>query len=237
MSSLTPYFEQVPILAALPTEVQKRLERLAEPRQYRRREVIHLDEQAAESVYLLCDGRIKISRVSEQGREVTLFLLDGSEIFGEMGLTEPNHAYEMLAEMLEDSLVCTFRRADFLAAVQDSPAAMLALLNLVSRRREQAEAQVADLVFLEVPRRLAKLILRLHDGQGGRVDRGGGLLRAKLTHQELANVIGSTRETTTLILNDFKRRGLVDFQGRRILIQSRAGLESLLHNGSVALTK
>ena len=91
-----------------------------------------------------------------------------------------------------------------------------------------AEGQVADLVFLEVPKRLAKLLLRLHDGQGGRAGRGGQPLKGKLTHQEMANIIGSTRETTTLILNDFKRRGVIDFVGRRILVLNRPGLETLV---------
>jgi len=96
-----------------------------------------------------------------------------------------------------------------------------------------AENQVADLVFLEVPKRLAKLLLRLHDGQGGHGKRPAQALRGRLTHQELANVIGSTRETTTLVLNDFKRQGLIEFLGRKILIANRLGLEKLI--GGLAL--
>jgi CRP/FNR family transcriptional regulator len=229
VSPLIPYFEQVPLLAALTEETQKRLERIAEQRNYRRRQVIHFPDQAGDFVYLLCTGRVKLSRVSEQGREVTLSMIEGNEIFGEAGLFEENHPYELMAETLEDSLVAVFRRADILAAVQESGAASLELLKLLRLRRSLAETAVADLVFLEVPKRLAKLLMKLHDQHGSRTGRGGVLIKAKFTHQELANMIGSTRETTTLILNDFKRQGVIDFLGRKIVVRNRTDLEHIYH--------
>ena len=216
------------MLAALPEVVLKRLERTAEQRQYRRRQVVHFADQPGDYVYLLCTGRVKIARVSDQGRELTLYLLEDGALFGETGLLTPNEPYDLMAETLEDSLICVFRRSDILAAIQESIPAMDALLRLISERRLQAENQVADLVFLEVPKRLAKLLLRLHDAPSGRTGRNGQMLRVKLTHQELANIIGSTRETTTLVLNDFKRQGLVEFLGRKIVILSRIGLGKLV---------
>ncbi len=221
------------MLAALPEETLKRLERIAEQRQYRRRQVVHFADQPGDYVYLLCMGRVKIARVSDQGRELTLYLLEDGALFGETGLLAANETYDLMAETLEDSLVCVFRRSDLWVAVQESLSATAALLQLMSERRMQAENQVADLVFLEVPKRLAKLLLRLHDAPGGRSGRGGQTLRMKLTHQELANIIGSTRETTTLVLNDFKRQGLIEFLGRKIVIVHRGGLEKLLA-GSLA---
>ena len=228
MNSLISYFKQVPMLAVLPEETLKRLERIAEQRQYRRRQIVHFADQPGDFVYLLCTGRVKIARVSERGRELTLYLLEDGAVFGETGLLGANEPYELVAETLEDSLVVVFRRADILAALEQSLLATRELLKLVSARRIQAENQVADLVFLEVPKRLAKLLLRLHEGQGGRNGRTAQALRGKMTHQELANVIGSTRETTTLVLNDFKRQGLIEFLGRKILITNRSGLEELV---------
>ena len=219
------------MLAALPEETLRRLERIAEQRQYRRRQVVHFADQPGDYVYLLCTGRVKMARVSDQGRELTLYLLEEGALFGETGLLEANEPYDLMAETLEDSLIIVLRRSDILAALQESLPATQALLRLVSERRQMAENQVADLVFLEVPKRIAKLLLRLQDSQNGRGGRGAQMLRAKLTHQELANIIGSTRETTTLILNDFKRQGLIEFMGRKIVIANRAGLEKLVFGG------
>lgn len=219
---------QVPVLAALPEETQKRLERIAEQRQYRRRQVIHFADQAGDFLFLLCSGRVKVSRVSEQGREVTLGLIEGSQLFGETGLLAENQPYELMAETLEDSMVCVFRRNDIIAALNETPAAAMEMMKLIAERRSQAETTVADLVFLEVPKRLSKLLLRLNEEYGSKTSRGGTLIKAKFTHQELANMIGSTRETTTLILNDFKRQGYIDFSGRKIVVRNTAELESIM---------
>ena len=226
LNSLLPYFAQVPVLASLPNETQKRLERVAEQRHYRRCQVIHFSDQPGDFLFLLCSGRVKISRVSDQGREVTLYLIEDCQLFGETGLLEANRPYELMAETLDDLLICVFRRGDILAALQETPQAMLEMLKLVGARRADVETQVADLVFLEVPKRLAKLLLHLEELHGSKTSRGGMLIKAKFTHQELANMIGSTRETTTLILNDFKRQGYIDFLGRKLIVRDRASLEA-----------
>ncbi|MGO8672378.1 MAG: Crp/Fnr family transcriptional regulator [Capsulimonadaceae bacterium] len=216
------------MFAALSDETLKRLERIAEQRQYRRRQVVHFADQAGDFIYLLCNGRVKVSRVSEQGREVTLYLIEGNQVFGETGLIAENQPYELMAETLEDSLVAVFRRNDIITALTETPLAAAQMLRLVSERRSQAETAVADLVFLDVPKRLAKLLLKLNDQHGTKTSRTGTLIKAKFTHQELANMIGSTRETTTLILNDFKRQGSIDFTGRKIVVRSRTELEDIL---------
>lgn len=216
------------MFSALPEETQRRLERIAEQRNYRRRQVVHFADQAGDFVYLLCAGRVKVSRVSEQGREVTLYLIEGNQFFGETGLVAENQPYELMAETLEESVVAVFRRNDIIAALNENPKAAAEMLKLVSERRSQAETAVADLVFLDVPKRLAKLLLKLHDAHGSKASKTGTLIKAKFTHQELANMIGSTRETTTLILNDFKRQGSIDFTGRKIVVRSRGELEDIL---------
>lgn len=227
---MAPFFSQIPTLAALPEDTRHRLDRAAEQRHYRRRQVIHFPDQPGDFLYVLCTGGVKIGRTSEQGREIILLLLEGPQLFGETGLFEPNAPYELMAETMEDSLVGVLRRSDVLAALAQSPPAALEMLKLVSERRALAEAQAADLVFLEVPRRIARLLLRLHGTLGAARGRGGLLAKLKLTHQELANMIGSTRETTTLILNDFKRQGAVEFEGRKIVIPDRARLEAIAQN-------
>ncbi len=227
VNTLAPFFLQIPALAALPDDAQRRLERAAEQRHYRRRQVIHFPDQPGDFLYVLCSGRVKVGRTSEQGREITLLLLEGPQLFGETGLFAPDAPYDLMAETMEDSLIGVLRRSDVLAALSQSPCAVMEMLKLVSERRAQAEMQAADLVFLEVPKRTARLLLRLHDTMSGRGDHGGLLERVTLTHQELANMIGSTRETMTLILNDFKRQGAVEFAGRKIVIHDRTRLEAI----------
>ncbi len=218
-------FSLTPSLHRLPDEARQRLERVAEQRQYRRRQVIHFADQPGDYVFLLCSGRVKIARVSDQGREVTLYLVDVGQLFGEASLSETGGQYGVTAETLDDALVYAFRRSDFLEAFREAPDALMELVRMVNDRRVLAESKIADLVFLDVPKRLAKLLLRLYDRTERR---GDGMIPSKYTHQELANLIGSTRETTTLVLNEFRRQGSIDFLGRKIIIRRRDELESLL---------
>ncbi len=234
MNTLAPFFLQIPALAALPEDTQRHLDRAAEQRRYRRRQVIHFPDQPGDFLYVLCTGRVKIGRTSEQGREITLLLLEAPQLFGETGLFAPEAPYDLMAETLEDSLVGVLRRSDVLAALSQSPCAALEMLKLVSERRALAEAQAADLVFLEVPKRIARLLLRLHGNASWRGGRPALPARTKLTHQEMANMIGSTRETTTLILNDFKRQGAVEFVNRKIVIRDHARLEAIAQSGETA---
>lgn len=234
LNTLAPFFLQIPTLAALPDEAQRRLEHAAEQCQYRRRQVIHFPDQPGDFLYVLCSGRVKIGRTSEGGREITLLLLEGPQLFGETGLFAPDAPYDLMAETMEDSLIGVLRRSDVLAALMQSPAAALEMLKLVSERRALAEAQAADLVFLDVSKRLARLLLRLHDTPTGKGGRGGLLAHVKLTHQEIGSLIGSTRETTTLILNDFKRQGAVEFAGRKVMVHDYARLEAIAWRGEAA---
>ncbi len=227
LTILTPFFLQIPVLAALPEDMQRHLERAAEQRQYRQRQVIHFPDQPGDFLYVLCTGRVKVGRTSDQGREITLLLLEGPQIFGETGLFAPDAPYDLMAETMDDSLIAVLRRSDILAALLQHPTAAMEMLKLVSERRALAETQAADLVFLDVSKRVARLLLRLHDTTSSGRGRGGLLARVKLTHQELANMVGSTRETTTLILNDFKRQEAVEFIGRKIVIHNRAPLEAI----------
>lgn len=224
LNTLASFLPLIPALAALPEDTQRRLDRAAEMRDYRRRQVIHFPDQPGDYLYVLCSGRVKIGRTSEQGREIILLLLEGPQIFGETGLFAPDAPYDLIAETMEEALIGVLRRSDILAALSQSPCAAMEMLKLVSERRAQAEMQAADLVFLEVPKRTARLLLRLHGTASGR---GSLLAKVKLTHQEMANMVGSTRETMTLILNDFKRQGAVEFVGRKIVIRDRTRLEAI----------
>ena len=234
-NSIHSYLTHVSLFTALPEEARRRLELSAETRDYRRRQVIYFPDHPAEFIYVLCSGRVKISRVSDQGREITLYMLDLPGVFGETGLAHVDGTYGLMAETLEDSTVALFRRDTFWPVLSESEGAAMEMMGLMSRRRAAAESQLADMAFLDVTKRLAKLLLRLSDHTPGRGERGSILMRSKLTHQELAQMVGSTRETITMILNEFRRLGCIDFVGRKIVISDYEELNLILRrNGDIS---
>jgi CRP/FNR family cyclic AMP-dependent transcriptional regulator len=208
---------RVPLFEKLSNDELLRLERCAEERQIRGRQVVFLFEQKYEAVFLLVSGRIKLLRCSPGGREVTLSLVNPLELFGEAGLYSSATTYPYSAEALEDSMVYSFRRSEFESTLQSSPDALLQLFKLQALSRQSADARLTDFIFYDVTARLARLLVTLSRTYG-RSTKLGMLLKLKATHQELANLIGSTRETTTLILSEFRRRGLIEFAGRKIIV-------------------
>lgn len=219
-------FHRLPILSALSQDGQSSLERAADEKQYRRRQFIFTVGAKNEHVYLLLSGRVKLCCGAPSGREVTLGIIGPNEFFGENQLFETNPVYGCTAEVMEDATVLVFRRSDFAATLGSNPDALLELAKMQSALRNKAENRLAEYVFYDVPARLAHLLARLAD-TNGRKTKEGMLIRIKLTHQELANLVGSTRETTTLILNDFRRRGLLEFSGRKIVVSDPGALQQI----------
>jgi CRP/FNR family transcriptional regulator, cyclic AMP receptor protein len=194
-----------------------RIERTAEERYIRGRTVIFLFEQKSDYVYVLKSGLVRLLRGSSSGREVTFALINPHEIFGETGLFYPHSTYSHSCEAIEDSSILCFRKADLETIIRTNAEAMMLLYQMQTRRRVEAEKRLADFVVFDVTARLAQLLVSLCETYG-RTNKIGTLLKLKVTHQDLANLIGSTRETTTLILSEFRRRGLIDFAGRKIIV-------------------
>jgi CRP/FNR family transcriptional regulator, cyclic AMP receptor protein len=194
-----------------------KVEKCCEERPVRSRQIIFLIDQKHEHVFILRSGRVKLTKSSQSGKEVIVALVSPQEVFGEAGLFSNTSTYTCSCEAMEDSVLLCFKRQDLEDIVGASPAAMAALYQIQSLRRLEAEERLANLVFYDVTSRLAHLLVNLC-AKFGRDTKVGTLIRVKVTHQDLANLIGSTRETTTLILSEFRRLGLVDFAGRKIII-------------------
>jgi len=226
MSTQLLSFHRLPILSALPQDARASLERAADEKQFRRRQIIFFAEETNDYIYLLGSGRVKLLRGAPSGREVTLGMINPNEFFGEAHLFEANIPYGCTAEVMEDAIAFAFRRTDLATALAASPDALREMMVLQGERRSYTEHRLAEYVFYDVPARLAHLLARLSQTHG-RNTKEGILIRVKLTHQELANLVGSTRETTTLILNEFRRRGLLEFSGRKIVVADAEALQQL----------
>jgi len=181
---------------------------------------------AGGSVFFVLSGRIKMSRVTRDGKELTLAYRGPGEIVGELCLVDGGPREEM-AETMEASLMAEIPREDFWRLVERHPAMGAQMTRTLCLRRRELERKVEDLVFKDVNAKLSELLLDL--GQEYGVDDPRGILVAiKITHQEMANLIGSTRETVSLTLSQFKRNKLITTEGRKIIITDREGLAALM---------
>ncbi len=214
------------LLATLSSAELHQIEQEMEERTYRRRQIVYFPEQKNDYLFMLVSGRVKLLKTGANGREVTLDIVSPGELFGEANILKSNSPYESSAEVLEDSVVLAMRRTSVVAMIIDNLDSLREFAALEVSRRHASEQRLAEFVFYDVPTRLAHLLGQLASFYAPPGSDEAVLIKAKLTHQELANLVGSTRETTTLILNDFKRRKLIEFLGRKIIVLAPSALNS-----------
>ncbi|TAJ23667.1 MAG: Crp/Fnr family transcriptional regulator [Nitrospirae bacterium] len=208
-----------------PAEMQE-MERITRMQEVKKRQPLYFPGDPSSNVYLLKQGRVKIANTAPSGKEVTFDILEPGEVFGELDVLE-NSPRTTSAEALDDTLVCVIRREDFDRYLTRHPNVTVRLTKLIGLRLKKIQSRVEDLVFRDVPARLAHLLLELRNSDG--VAEGTGTrLRVKLTHQEMANLIGCSRETVSTTLGQFRDEGLIHIDGRAITIVNDKGLSRLL---------
>lgn len=219
------YLKKIALFADLPAPAVQKLSETVELREVRRRQVIYLPGDPGASVFFVNGGRVKISKVTRDGKELTLAYRGPGEIFGELCMLEGGPREEM-AEAMENAMITELARDEFEKLVQAYGMLGYRLTKAMLQRRREVENKVEQLLFKDVNAKLAELLLRLGNEYGVQSGRGT-LVALKITHQEMANLIGSTRETVSLTLSMFKKKGLIQTDGRKVIISDREGLRAL----------
>ena len=192
---------------------------------YRPRQVIYLPGDRAQGVHFLITGRIKISKVTRDGKELTLAYRSEGDFFGEPCLLDGGPREEM-AEAMDASTTVEVSREALDELLRGDGGAAYKFGRALITRRKDLEARVEQLIFKDVGAKLAELLLNLGQ-EHGVSDQRGLVVGLKITHQEMANLIGSTRETVSLTLSQFKRKGLIQTEGRRVILSDPEGLRAL----------
>ena len=219
------YLRKIPLLADLGSQVLETLIEHVEMREIRRRDVIYLPGDPGDSLFFVNVGRIKISKVTRDGKALTLSYYGPTELFGETCLTAGEPREEM-AEAMENSLLTEISRGRFEDLLKQHGRLGFQMTKLLAKRRLDLENKLETLVFRDVTSKLAELLLELAK-EHGIEDARGTLVALKITHQELANLIGSTRETVSLTLSQFKKKNLICTEGRRVIISDAESLRAL----------
>jgi CRP/FNR family transcriptional regulator len=200
----------------------RQLSRHCTVRVIERGELVYDAGDAGDQVMIITAGAVALSRVSDDGREVSVALLGPMEIFGERALGAGVRRDDRAA-VLEDAVVCSFSGPDLQRFLFEHPELALRITRLVGERLQQAEARIQDILFKDVRTRLAHMVAWLSDKFGDDVP-DGRRITLRLTQTDLAHLIGSTRETTSTIFNEFRRQGLVDNDGHHVIVRDGEAL-------------
>jgi CRP/FNR family transcriptional regulator, cyclic AMP receptor protein len=192
---------------------------------FRARQVVYLPGDRAAGIHFLANGRVKISKVTRDGKELTLAYRATGDFFGETCLLDGRPREEMVEAMEPCATVEVTQEALDEVLKSNVDVAYLFVRTLITRRRD-LETKVEQLIFKDVGSKLAELLLRLGAEHGVEAKKGL-VLGLKITHQEMANLIGSTRETVSLTLSQFKRKGYIATEGRKVILADTEGLRAL----------
>lgn len=183
-------------------------------------------QEGDEELWVLKEGRVQLFVELPKGGgdgEVTLSVVEGGSVFGEMALGGPRSG-ALYARALVPSLVCSLKTHDVQHLIESNPQVGIAMVRLLSERLREAEVRLAELAHQQVPARLANLILRLGASEGI-MSREGIRLPTPYTHRQLGTMIAANREPVTRAMRELREEGAIEVVGRRIHIKDREALE------------
>jgi CRP-like cAMP-binding protein len=179
-------------------------------------------EEPGHALFIVERGTVRIYVPSAQGNDLILAVLGPGDFFGDLSLLD-GRPRSASASVSTDATLLMLERSDFIALLTQRPAAAMAVLEAVAGRLRETDEMASDLAFLDVAGRLAKRLLDLASAHGVKRD-GGVLIDLAVTQEDLANMIGVTRESVNRNLSEFETLGLISKQGRRIVVANPGGL-------------
>ncbi|MDP8900649.1 MAG: Crp/Fnr family transcriptional regulator [Actinomycetota bacterium] len=188
-------------------------------RVFRAKDLIFAPGDPDGQLYFLLEGTVRLYKIYGEYKEATVAMLKDRGVFGELGLDEGSRQ-RCFAEAVTETRVAVVRKRVLVETIKGDPSLATKLLFSFSDRLRQSDEAIESLLSREVSARLARLLLNLGE-RFGEASGPGTVLKVRLTHQDLANMIVSTREAVSKVMSEFQRLGLIEVRNRRICITPR----------------
>lgn len=197
------------------------LDRMTTMATVRKGRIFYRPDEPTEVLFILKEGRVQLYRLNPQGKKLIIATLGAHSMFGEMAMLGAR-MNDTFAEAVEDCLICVMSHSDLERLILANPQIALHMLENNGQRLRDAETRLEDFAFKGVSARIAGLLLRLAEADGPDANIVTGY-----TQLDLAETVGTYRETAAQVLNDFKAAGMIDISRKRIAILDRAGLAAI----------
>jgi len=193
-------------------------------RNYRKGSIIFMEGDPGEAFYFIKSGKVKIYKTSPDGRELIFAILSEGDVFAEVTLFNDIN-YPASAEVMEDASLGMIKNQDLEGVISKNAELALAIIKVLSKKLFNSQQKVKELALGDTFMRTAQTIIKLAEEHGKKTDEG---LEVKLdiSRQELANMIGTARETVSRALSQFKKEGSVDISGKKIIVKDMKKLKS-----------
>ncbi len=212
------YLEQNRLFRGVPQAEIAAMAHLFRESDHPPRQIIFGEGDLGDAIYLLKTGHVRIYRLTEEGKELTLAMLGPGDVFGELALFDESRRMTF-AQTLDPAHICAASIDDFMHLMSHRPSLTMMVAREMARRRTEAETRVAGMAYSSVRGKLVVVLAALVAEHGVDIEGGGKRIALRLSHQELANLAGTSRESCTIELGKLQRAGLVtiDEQHRYII--------------------
>lgn len=193
---------------------------------YKKGDYIYLPDQNSDKIYFLSEGRVKIGSYNDNGKEITKAILKKGEVFGELAMIGEEKRRDF-AYAMEDAEVCAVSAEDMKSMMKNHNSLSLFFMKIMGSRVLEMENRLESLVFKDSRSRIIEYLVNEIKKNGQRVGYEW-LLRKFITHQEIANITATSRQTVTTVLNDLRTNEVLTFNRKRLLVRDLEKLESLI---------
>ncbi len=220
------YLRHFNIFDGLDEETLKNVDKIAAMCTFKTNEQIYFPAEPTRSIFFLKKGHVKISRISEDGKEIILDVIGPGEVFGELTQDDNGESRNEIATAIGEVLICTILRSDFEKMLRKYPELNFRVTKEVGERLRKVEERVTELVFKDVKKRIASFLVRYAE-EFGTIKSGIITVKPPLSHQEIGFLTGAARQTVTSILNYLREKNIIDFDRKQITIYDMTKLKKL----------
>lgn len=220
------YLENFNLFKGLKPESMEELNRISSMQNISKNQPIYFPKEPSTSIYFLKKGRVKLSRMSPEGKEMIIGLVNRGEVFGELAYLDEAERKDF-ATTMDEVLVCAINKEDFKEFVERNPELNLRLTKLMGLKLKKYSERIEELVFKDAEQRVISFLLRLADENGKKV---GDEIFVKpfLKHQDIAELTACSRQTVNSVLTDLREKGVINFDRKKLIIHNRDELQSKL---------
>jgi len=216
LTSAIEFLKKVPIFSDLEEETLTKVAKSGILKSFKKNNIILSEEEPGSALFIIEEGKVKVSRSSNDGKEVILAIINESDFFGEMALLD-GMARSATVTALEDSKLFIIQRNEFLELLKSHPEVSIVLLTELTKRLRASSMKVKALSLKDAEGKVATVLLELAD-QIGKIRQGVVEVDHLPYQQELANMAGTSRETISRTLHSFAKKGLVELDGSKLRI-------------------
>jgi CRP-like cAMP-binding protein len=221
------YLENFNIFKDLNEESMQELSRITSMRDIPKNQPIYFPQEPSNSIFFLKKGRVKLTRISNDGKEMILALVTKGEVFGEMAYLDEAERKEF-ATSLDDCLVCAINKNEFKEFVDRNPELNLRITKLIGLKLKKYSERIEELVFKDAEQRVVSFIIRLADENGRKI--GDEIfIKPFLKHQDIAELTATSRQTVNSILTDLREKKVINFDRKKLIIHNREELITKLN--------